>query len=391
MVSGFVHANSQVSAKDRLKGRGILPLKVESAPSHSALARGLNGLFLRKAGPKDLLLFTRELTLLLKAGVPLAKALSMLDRLITHGPIAGVPGELLAAITSGDSLVTAMEKHPEIFPAIYTGMIRAGDEGGSYISVLERLGDMLDRSDALNAKVRNALVYPLLVLAVTGLSLVILMVLVIPEFRPVFEEAGDRLPLSTKIIMGASDFVIGYGQIVLVGLLSLVLLLRQAAKSPRGKAWQDRCVLAMPVFGSLVGKIETARFCRSLGTLRANGVSLVGAIGIAAGTVKNATIATAVRQTVAPLSRGEGLAAPLREAGCFPPLATQLIEVGEESGHMKEMLLQVADIFDRETENSIQKLLALLSPTITIFLGCLIALIIGSILMAILGTYDLAI
>ena len=302
----------------------------------------------------------------------------------------GLPGQVLDAVKGGASLADALASRGDVFPAFYVGMVRAGEAGGSQVMVLERLADMLERSEALKANIRSALLYPLLVLIITGISLVVLLVFVIPEFRPIFEDAGAELPLTTRIVIAFSDFAVEWGWLLLIGLLAALLGLRRFSVSEAGRMRLDRWLLGAPLLGELVRRIETARFCRSLGTLRANGVTLIDAVGIAAGTLGNRAVSEAARQTIGALAKGEGLSTPMRRTGCFPPLALQLIEVGEESGKLADMLLQVADVYDKEVERSIERLLALLAPLVTILLGFLIAFIIGSILAAILGTYDIA-
>jgi general secretion pathway protein F len=391
VVLGEIAAATREAAIGGLRSKGVVPLRVEARRGEKRqMYAALSRLRQRKVGAKDLMLFTRELGMLLAAGIPLDRTLAILDGIVVDGPMQGLPGQILDAVKGGASLADALQSRSEIFPAFYVGMVRAGEAGGSLIAVLERLSNMLERSEALRASIRSALLYPLLVLILTGLSLVVLMVFVIPEFRPIFEGAGDNLPLTTRIVIAMSDLTLEWGWLMLVGLLVALLALKRVSVSEAGRVRLDRWLMGAPLLGELVQRIETSRFCRSLGTLRANGVTLIDAVGIAAGTLTNRAVAQAARQTTGPLAKGEGLSAPMRRTGCFPPLALQLIEVGEESGRLEDMLLQVADVYDKEVERSIQRLLALLAPTVTILLGCLIAFIIGSILAAILGTYDIA-
>jgi general secretion pathway protein F len=391
VVLGEIAAATREAAIGGLRSKGVVPLRVEARRGEKQqIFAALSRLRQRKVGAKDLMLFTRELGMLLAAGIPLDRTLAILDGIVVDGPMRGLPGQILDAVKGGASLADALQSRSEIFPAFYVGMVRAGEAGGSLVAVLERLSNMLERSEALRASIRSALLYPLLVLILTGLSLVVLMVFVIPEFRPIFEGAGDKLPLTTRIVLAISDFTLEWGWLMLVSLLVALLALRRVSVSEAGRVRLDRWLMSAPLLGELVQRIETSRFCRSLGTLRANGVTLIDAVGIAAGTLTNRAVSQAARQTTGPLAKGEGLSAPMRRTGCFPPLALQLIEVGEESGRLEDMLLQVADVYDKEVERSIQRLLALLAPTVTILLGFLIAFIIGSMLAAILGTYDIA-
>ena len=391
VLVGEIAADTREAAIGRLRNKGVVPLNVEARRSEGrGLSASTSLLRRRKADIKDQMLFTRQLGILLAAGIPLDRALATLEGIIVDGPMRGLPGQILKLVKDGASLADALQSRPDIFPAFYVGMVRAGEAGGSQVMVLERLANMLERSEALKANIRSALTYPLLVLILTGLSLVVLLVFVIPEFRPIFEDAGVKLPLATRIVVALSDFALKWGWLSLIGLLVALLALRRYSMSEAGRAWLDTWILSAPLFGELVRRIETARFCRTLGTLRANGVTVIEAVGIAAGTLTNRAISQAARQTIEPLAKGEGLSTPMRRTGYFPQLALQLIEVGEESGRLEDMLLQVADIYDKEVERSIQRLLALLAPVMTIFLGCLVGFIIGAILSAILGTYDIA-
>ena len=389
VVLGEIAADSREAAIGGLRRKGVVPLRVAEARS-SGGRRVFASLKRRKPNVKDLMLFTRELAILLAAGIALDRALATLDRIVVDGPMQGLPGQVLDEVKGGASLADALASRGDVFPAFYVGMVRAGEAGGSQVLVLERLADMLERSEALKANIRSALLYPLLVLIITGVSLVVLLVFVIPEFRPIFEDAGAELPLTTRIVIAFSDFAVEWGWLLLIALLAALLALRRFSLSEAGRLRLDRWLLGAPLFGELVRRIETARFCRSLGTLRANGVTLIDAVGIAAGTLGNRAVSEAARQTIGPLAKGEGLSTPMRRTGCFPPLALQLIEVGEESGKLADMLLQVADVYDKEVERSIERLLTMLAPLVTILLGFLIAFIIGSILAAILGTYDIA-
>ena len=256
--------------------------------------------------------------------------------------------------------------------------------------VLERLSTMLEKSEALKAKLRSAMTYPLTVLILTGASLLILLLNVVPSFKPIFENAGAELPWSTAMILAASDALTEWGWAGLLVLLAVLLIIRRVQMSTTGARRLDALLVSTPVVGGLIGKVETARFCRSLGTLRANGVALIESLGIAAGTLSNQHLAEAVRRMTPSVARGDGLAAPMRSSRVFPDLAVQLIEIGEENGRLDDMLLQAAEVFDEEVERDLQRALALLTPIVTVVLGVLIAGVIGSILSAILNSYNVA-
>ena len=276
-----------------------------------------------------------------------------------------------------------------MFPNFYTGMVRAGEAGGTLEVVLERLAEALERAQALRDDVRSALRYPALVMIMAGLSIGVLMTLVIPEFRPLFESSGAALPTSTRIIIGASDFFEAYWWALALGLLAVALAIRQHNRDPAGRLRWDRWKAGAPLLGDLIRKIEVARFCRTLGTLLANGVSVLNALALTTETLENRAIAEATGRAQGRLAKGEGLADPLMETGVFPSLALQLVRVGEETGKLDAMLLRIADIYDDEVKRSIERMLSLLVPLVTLALGVLIAGIIGSMMAAILSSYDL--
>jgi general secretion pathway protein F len=231
--------------------------------------------------------------------------------------------------------------------------------------------------------------YPVFVLVMSFLTLVLLFTVVVPQFRPLFRENGAAMPLPMAVVMAVSDGLQSYGWVLLLAILLLAIALRLQGLQPAARLRRDRRLLKVPVIGTLIAKVEVARFARTLGTLLANGVVLLSALSITAGTIGNRCLADAVEAVAARLKRGEGLATPLMETGLFPRLALQLIHVGEESGQLETMLIRVADIYDEEVKRGLQRLLALLVPAVTIFLGLLVAAIIGSMLVAILSTYEL--
>lgn len=388
VLDGEVSAETRAAALDLIRRRGAVPVAVSRA--REVRLAGLR-LRRRRVSRRDLMLFTRQLEMMLSAGAPVDRALEILRRVHDETPLGPLAGEVLERLRGGASLAEALETRPDIFRPDYIGMVRAGEAGGALAPALARLADMVERAERLAQSVRSAMAYPLLVLILTGISLVILMVYVVPQFRPMFEDAGVKLPLATAIVVAVSDFSVHYGWLVAIAVAAAPLFVLSAGRTPRGRVALGRVRLALPLIGELTRRVETARFCRTLGVLLQNGVTILNGLEIAAGTIANPVIAAAARRTAGPLSRGEGLARPLAATGAFPGMAVQLIEVGEESGRLPDMLEQVAAVYDRETAAAIQRMLDLLTPVVTIGLGVLIAFIIGSILSAILGSYSLAV
>jgi general secretion pathway protein F len=391
VLEGIEEAPSRDALIARLRDKGAIPIRADPFAERAG-RRGprLSLLQRRRATAKDVARFSRDLSVLLQSGLPLDQALSTLAEFAPPGPVRTFTGEILARIQGGAPLSDAIAAAGPAFPTFYAGMVRAGEAGGTLTEVMARLAAMLEERQALAEQIRSALFYPALVLVLTGASLAVLLTLVIPQFRPLFEQSGADLPTLTKIVLGVSDTVRDYDWALALGFLALLIGLRRHNASAAGRMRWDRWSLAVPLIGDLVRRLETAKLCRVLGSLLQNGVTLLEAVPMTGRTVANKAIAQAVEQVVAPLSRGEGLARPLERTGVLPRLAVHLIRVGEESGQLHQMLLRVADIYDAEVKRTIERLLALLVPVITVGLGILIAVIIGSMLSAILQSYNLA-
>ena len=350
---------------------------------------------------KEIAFVTRELAVLLDAGLTLDRALSILASLSgagsgggfgggsRGGALRGVLERVLERVRGGSSLADALEGEGRVFPSYYAGMVRAGEAGGQLEAVLGRLAETLERAQALKESVVTALIYPALVVLLAVASLVVLMTLVIPEFRPLFEEAGAALPLLPRVILWVSDVLRAFWWLPVAGLVLLVLGLRHYVARPEGRLAWDRWLLGLPLFGDLLLKLEVARLTRTLGTLLANGVSVLNAFSMTLGTTQNQAVAEGLSELRGRVAKGEGLARPLAALGLFPALAVQLIEIGEESGRLEAMLLRVAEIYDEEVKRTLGRLLSLLVPLVTILLGGVIAVIIGAMLSAILSAYEL--
>lgn len=391
VIEGETQASSRQAVIDRLHADGHIPIKAEESRRTAAAATsGLAEFFRpRHVRREDLLSITRELATLLQAGLPLDRGMSVMLELAPAGPVRDLLEEVRERVRGGATLADAMAGHQNVFPSYYVGMVRAGEAGGTLEAVLTRLADTLERAAALRDSVRAALRYPALVVIMAIVSLMVLMTVVIPEFRPLFEDAGAAMPVSTQLVIGVSDFLAVYWWLIALAAVAAVLMLRQHNRTAEGRLRWDAWVLRSPVFGDLMTKIEVARFSRTLGTLLSNGVSVLNAMTMTNETLDNRAFAAAAAQAQSRLAKGEGLAVPLAETGVFPGLALQLIRVGEETGRLDSMLLKIADIYDGEVKSAIQKMLSLLVPLVTLGLGILIAGIIGSMISAIMSTYDL--
>lgn len=390
VIDGEMEADDRRALVQSLRKQGYMPLHTEARerPGRGAGRRWRR----RRRGRMDgaaLVLFTRELATLVGAGLPLDRALSSLARQARSDAGAHVAQSLLDRVRGGASLADALNEHGDVFPGHYVGLVRAGEAGGSLHEVLLNLADTLERQQAMQNEVRSALNYPILVLIVAGISIVILLVGVIPEFEPLFEDSGAGLPFTARAVLAISQAFRAYWWTLPIGALAVFVLAARLRRSPAMRARLDDWLLRLPVFGDLIRKSEAGRFCRTLATLLANGVDVVPALDMSVDTVNNTRMARELTRVGPQLRRGRGLAAPLEASEVFPALAVQLIEVGEASGQLSAMLTTVAGIFDEEVRRDTRRMVSLLVPAVTLVLGVVVATIIGAILSAILSTYDL--
>jgi general secretion pathway protein F len=391
MLRDEIEAPTLEAAVERLRDQGLLPLSVNAAKGgflHSGLSQPWFSKR-RALSRKSVTLLTQQLANLLHAGMPLDRALTILISVSEDEQSQTLLERVQEKVRGGSSLADALEAQ-NAFSRFYLNMIRAGEAGGAMEVVLKRLTEFLERSQALRETVTSALIYPVILLSVSALSVIILLTFVVPQFQQLFADAGKALPLATQIVIAVGD---GFRHYWWVGALLLVLLvaaLRQQLRQPVSRARWDRWFLNLPLFGDFIAKVETARLSRTLGTLLGNGVSLLNALTIVRETMTNQVLATALGEVAEHVKTGRGLAEPLLEAGDFPKLAVQMIRVGEETGQLQEMLLQVADTYDGEVQTAVKRLLTLLEPALILGLGVIIAGIIMSILVAILSLNELA-
>jgi general secretion pathway protein F len=389
-LEGEMEAPDQAAVVQRLQSAGHLPISTDTAAAAGAGSVLSRDLFARRrANRRDVQMLTRELATLVHAGLPLDRSFEILIDLNDEPVVSALLEAILESISGGASLADAMAEQTGIFPRYYLSMIQAGEAGGTLDVVLERLSDFMERSQAMRESVRSALIYPVILVAMSLIAVVILLSVVVPRFRPLFEDAGQALPISTQIVVGLGDAFALYWWLILALVVVAGLALRWQLARPAFRLGWDRMLLALPLLGDVIVRAEVARFARTLGTLIGNGVGLLGALSLATNTVGNSALARDLDDVSDAVRQGRPLAEPLRRSGEFPPLATHLISVGEETGRLEDMLLKAAEIYDQEVSRAIERMLALLVPVLTIVLGLVIAGIIGSILAAILSVYQL--
>lgn len=390
IVEGVIDAADCQAVVDRLHAQGSTPIRAEESAVRSVRSLSLFGRRRRRLDPTTVMHATRELATLLGAGLTVDRALSVLEEISDDDAVRGFLDSVLQSVRGGATLAEALMPHKESLPAYYIGLVRAGEAGGALESVMARLAEALERAQALRESVRSAMYYPAFVLIMSVLTLAVLFTLVIPEFRPLFEDSEHPIPTSMAAILAISDGLKAYWWIVVAALLAIIFAFRRYLATGEGRRRFDRRILRTPLAGDLITKLEVARFSRTLGTLLANGVMVLNALSITTEGISNRSIAQAITDLANRLKRGEGLAVPLTETGIFPRVAVQLVQVGEESGQLEAMLLRIADIYDEEVKRTLQRLLAMLVPVMTIFIGIFVAGIIATMLTAILSTYEFA-
>ncbi|MEO7107055.1 MAG: type II secretion system F family protein [Rhodoferax sp.] len=388
---GDMDGLSQEAVVERLQSMGHIPIRVEETTASNVTGDNVGGFFGKKRVTQDdVAVFTQEIATLLKAGLPLDRCLEILITLSANEPVRELMNLLREDVRGGASLSKAMDARKGVFTRFYLNMIRAGEAGGALDVVMQRLTEFMERSKELRDTVKSALIYPAILIGVSVLSVAILLMWVVPQFSQMFEESGKALPLPTQVVISMGDGVRNYWWLIILVVVGVYSWFAKQMREPASRYRWDKRLLGLPLVGDLIGKLEVARFSRTLGTLIGNGVTLLAALSIVKETLSNTVMSQGLGVVAAQLKEGKGLGKPLLETGLFPKLAVHLVMVGEETGKLQEMLIRVADIYDREVSSSVKRLLALMEPVLILGLGLVIGGIIMSILVAILSVNDLA-
>jgi general secretion pathway protein F len=390
VIEGTMEASDDGTVSLKLQEMGLLPVSIGMSRPHSLLTREFDWPWTRKrVRRKDLLVFTQELHTLVQSSFPLDRSLAVLSQLAESPAMAEVVQDVLKEVKGGKSFSEALAKYPAVFPKIYVNMVKAGEAGGVLEEILGRLATYLVTSADLRSYIIGAMIYPAL-LSVVGLaSVTILTLFVVPKFAQIFQDMKVPLPLPMLILQGLSTFLSGYWWTVLIAAFLVGAYFKRFRESDQGRLQLDRWLLRIPLVGVTLRKVEVARFSRSLGTLLHGGVPLLQAMTIVREIIGNQSIAITIDPIRNGIKKGEGIAQPMKQSGVFPPLAMHLIEVGEESGKLDSMLLQVADVYDVEVRNSIKNLISFFEPALILLMGIVIGTIVVSMLMAIFSINDI--
>jgi type IV pilus assembly protein PilC len=378
--SGEIEVSSKDDVLAYLHKQKMIPVSVREKSREITIQLGTG------VKTRDVVIFTRQFATMINSGLPLVQSLDILAEQTENSALRKTIQEILYDVESGHTLADAMGKHEKIFSELYVNMVAAGEAGGILDTILLRLATFLEKNDALRRKIKGAMVYPAVIFSVAGAAIVILLIFVIPTFQSMFESAGIPLPLPTRLVIGASAFLQGYWWAVGAGLIAAVIATRQYYATNSGKLVIDRGLLAMPILGDLQRKAAVARFTRTLGTLVSSGVSILEGLEITAKTAGNRVIHDAVMGSRASIAGGETIAGPLKESGVFPPMVVQMINVGEQTGGLDEMLTKIADFYDEEVDAAVETLLSAMEPIMIVVLGVVVG---GMIVAMYLPIFDM--
>ena len=393
IIRGSMEAADEAAVVAGLHAKGCVPIRIqpaEASPSGRVLDRWLSRTALAgTVSGRDLAGFTRDLATLFGAGLPIDRALRILIEATENQRFKPVIESMLEDVQGGSYLSDAMLKHPRIFSKYYTNMVRAGEAGGVLDSVLARLSVFLEESQDLRDYIRSAMIYPVFLVVVGGLSVIILLTFVIPKFAVIFADLGQALPLSTRLLLGFSTFLRDYAWAILLVLAALGVAVSRWLRTPLGRYRMDRLKLQVPVWREVVQAIETARFTRTLGTLIQSGVPILKALMLVRDVIANQVVADAVEAIQDRVKEGDSMAHPMANSGYFPPLAVQMVTVGEETGKLDLMLLRVADSYDKHVRSLVKRLINLLEPVMILVMGLIVGFVVISMLMAIFSINEL--
>lgn len=393
-VSGIVDADTRQGARQKLQGQGLFPTTIaESRETHTRQ----NPLRLKltnpltRIRPAEIGMMTRQLATLMGAGFPLVSALESVITQTDSARLKTVLAQLREKIVEGQSLAEALQAYPDIFSDVYTNMIRAGETSGTLELVMERLADISEKQEAMKSRIRAALTYPILMLLLGSAILFFLMTYVVPNITGIFTEMQHTLPAPTRLLIQTSEFLQRYFVVLLLAVPILAIAVHQFLKTEKGRRLFDRALFRFPVISAIMKKLSAARFAQMLGSLIENGIPMLSALQVVRGITGNRLFSDTLDKAAEDVSKGQGLARSLKGVELMPPLAVQMIEVGEQSGELEKMLYKIAEFYERQLENQLLALTALMEPLMIVVMGLIIGFIVLSICLPIFEMNQLVI
>ena len=393
IVRATLEAFDEMEVAVKIQAMGYIPIRIMPAGKKS----GTFGLdvsdyiisIFKRISNRDVIMFTQDLSTLLEADLPVDRALSILIDVTEKEKFKNVISDVLKTVQGGGYLSDALARHPKVYSKFYVNMVKAGEAGGVLGDVLGRLGMFLETNQDLKDYIKSSMVYPVFLLGVGGISIIILMTFVIPKFSVIFSDLGDAVPLSTRILLGFSKYFTSFWWLILAVIIVSYLLIHRFKNTDSGRIIIDRYKLNLPVLGELVKKVEVSRFTRTLGTLTRSGVPILQALDLTKDIIVNKVMAGSIEQVHARVKEGERLSKPLEDTGIFPSLAIQMITVGEETGRLEDMLVRIADNYEKVLKNTVKRLISFLEPAMILLMGLVVGFIVISMLMAIFSINEM--
>jgi type IV pilus assembly protein PilC len=382
VLKGELEAVDERIARIQLKRKSIEVTKLKKKPKDIFE----NVSFMQpKVTKKDLVIFTRQFSTMIDAGLPLVQGLNILSEQMENKTFKGMLKQITKDVEGGSTLADALNRHPRVFDALFVNLIAAGEVGGILDTILQRLAAYIEKSEKLKSKVKGALVYPIAVLIIGVLVLVVIMVFVMPVFEEMFSSLGEGLPALTQLVLDISNFMKSNIHLMIGGLIVVIWGFRRYRRTSSGKRVIDKGLLKLPIFGELIRKVAVARFTRTLGTMVSSGVPILDALEITARTSGNVVIEEVIYEARASIAEGQTIAEPLSESGIFPGMVTQMISVGESTGALDSMLEKIANFYDDEVDAAVSGLTALMEPLMMMFLAGALGPIIIAMYLPIFG------
>jgi type IV pilus assembly protein PilC len=378
-LRGTLEADSEQLLISRLHEQGLHVVKVEPQKMRGALFSGLRKP--KKPKLQAMVVFSRQFATMIDAGIPILRCLDILHSQTKDPALKNALDTVRKEVKAGTSLNEALEKHPLVFSTLYVNMVRAAEVGGILDQILDRLATFLEKDLEVRQKVKSAMMYPVMVLIFSFLVLVAIFMFVLPKFKEIFDQMNVEMPATTQFLFAASDFLVSFWWALAGALIGGLIALRRYIRTPKGRYQYDYLKLKVPLIGELVLKLAVARFARTFGTLVASGVPLMRTLEIVGETSGNAVLATAIEGTRASIREGQPLSAPFAATGLFPPMVIHMMDIGEESGRLSEMMVRIADFYEQEVDAAIKGLTSMIEPLLIVFLGGIVGFIAISIMM----------
>ena len=365
-LKGELEANDEKIVLNQLKRRNLNVKKIKEKPKDVFANISFMQPSIKK---KDLVVFTRQFSTMIDAGLPLVQGLSILAEQTENPTFRKLLKQVVSDVEGGASLNEALKKHPNVFDDLFCHLVAAGEIGGILDIILQRLAVYIEKAEKLKSQIKGAMTYPLVVMVIASVVLAVIMIFVIPVFQNMFASGGNALPAPTQLVVNISDFSVAYAHYIIIGLIVFFIGFRQFRKTAFGKKHTDALALKLPIFGNLLRKVAVARFTRTLGTMISSGVPILDALEICARTSGNVILEEVVLEVRSDVSEGQTMSEPLSQNDIFPSMVTQMIAVGEATGALDTMLDKIADFYDDEVDVAVAALTSMLEPLLMVFLG----------------------